>query len=262
MWEQRMTDSTEANAIAALQQLGLSKYEAQVFCALQPIDKATASEISETSDVPRSQVYGAADGLEELGLVDVQQSNPQQFRAVGLDEARAHLQAKIEREQDRAFEALDSLQQQPIDETETQEDIWTLKGQETINDRVTQLISNANNRIIFGARDPIILDDNVVTALSKAQADGIDVFITSGNPAVCELFEERGLEACQFPMKPEDNDRSGRVLAIDSDVILMSVLVLTHDRTQNEVAFWSDGTGFASILIGLLETWFSKFIET
>ncbi|WP_423747254.1 hypothetical protein V5735_23860 (plasmid) [Haladaptatus sp. SPP-AMP-3] len=154
----------------------------------------------------------------------------------------------------RHFEALDSLQQQPIDEMETQEDIWTLKGQKTSNDRVTQRISNANNRIIFGARDPIILDDNVVTALSKAQADGIDVFITSGNPAVCELFEERGLEACQFPMKLEDNDRSGRILAIGSDVILMSVLVPTHDRTQNEVAFWSDGTVVCQFLIGLLET--------
>ncbi|WP_266082212.1 TrmB family transcriptional regulator [Haladaptatus caseinilyticus] len=257
-----MTDSTEADAIAALQRLGLSKYEAQVFCALQPIEKATASEISQNSDVPRSQVYGAAEGLEKLGLVDVQQSNPRQFRAVGLDEARAHLQAEIEREQDRAFEALDSLQQQPIDETETQEDIWTIKGQETINDRVAQLISNANSRIIFGARDPMMLDENVITALSKARDDGIDVFITSGNPDVCELFEERGLEASQFPMKPDNNDRSGRVLAIDSDVILMSVLVPIHDENQNEVAFWSDGTGFASILTGLLETWFSKFMET
>ncbi|WP_435156468.1 TrmB family transcriptional regulator [Haladaptatus sp. DFWS20] len=256
-----MTESTEADAIAALQRLGLSKYEAQVFCALQPIEKAAASEISKNSDVPRSQVYGAAEGLEELGLVDVQQSNPQQFRAVGLDEARAHLQAKIEREQDRAFEALDSLQQQPIDETETQEDIWTIRGQETINDRVSQLISNANRRIIFGARDPEMLDENVIDALLEAKANGINVFITSGNPSVCDLFEDRGLEACQFPMKPDDNDRSGRVLAIDSDVILMSVLVPIHNENQNEVAFWSDGTGFASILTGLLETWFSKFID-
>lgn len=258
-----MTDSTQADAVAALQRLGLSKYEAQVFCALQPIEKATASDIAKNSDVPRSQVYGAAEGLEELGLVDVQQSNPRQFRAVGLEEARAHLQAKLEREQDRAFDALNSLQQQPIDETETQEDIWTIRGQKTINDRVAQLISNANRRIIFGARDPSMVNENVIEALAKAKDGDIDILITSGNPSVCQFFEGRGFDSHHFPMKPDDDDRSGRVLAIDSDVILMSVLVpVSQDQMQSEVAFWSDGTGFASILIGLLETWFSKFIET
>jgi HTH-type transcriptional regulator, sugar sensing transcriptional regulator len=259
-----MTNGTLADAAAALQRLGLSKYEALVFCALQPIEKATASEIANNSDVPRSQVYGASEGLEELGLVDVQQSNPQQFRAVGLDEARAHLQAQLEREQDRAFDALSSLQQQPIDETETQEDIWTIKGQKTINDRVAQLISNANKRIIFGARDLSMVPEPVIDALVNARAAGVDILITSGNPSVCEHFEEHGLEAHHSPMKPEDadDDRSGRVLAIDSDVILMSVLVPIHqDEMQNEVAFWSDGTGFASVLIGLLETWFSKYID-
>ncbi|WP_227357522.1 TrmB family transcriptional regulator [Haladaptatus salinisoli] len=259
-----MTNPTQADAADALQRLGLSKYEALVFCALQPLEKATASEIANNSDVPRSQVYGAAEGLEELGLVDVQQSSPQQFRAVGLEEARAHLQAQLEREQDRAFDALNSLQQQPIDETETQEDIWTIKGQKTINDRVAQLISNANQRIICGARDPSMVDENVIDALANAKAADVDILITSANESVCELFENHGLEAHHFSMKPdnEKDDRSGRVLAIDSDVILMSVLVPSHqNEMQNEVAFWSDGTGFASILISLLETWFSEFIE-
>ncbi|GAA0240318.1 TrmB family transcriptional regulator [Haladaptatus pallidirubidus] len=259
-----MTKATRADAAAALQQLGLSKYEALVFCALQPIEKATASEIANNSDVPRSQVYGAAEGLEELGLVDVQQSSPQQFRAVGLDEARAHLQAQLEREQDRAFNALSSLQQQPIDETETQEDIWTIKGQKTISDRVAQLISNANQRVIFAARDPSMVTENVIDAFVSAKAADVDILITSENPSVCELFEDRSLEAHHTSITPEDDtdDRSGRVLAIDSDVVLMSVLVPAQQNgIQNEVAFWSDGTGFTSVLIGLLETWFSKFIE-
>lgn len=259
-----MTNPTQADAAAALQRLGLSKYEALVFCALQPIEKATASEIANNSDVPRSQVYGAAEGLEDSGLVDVQQSSPQQFRAVGLDEARAHLQAQLEREQDRAFDALSSLQQQPIDEAETQEDIWTIKGQKTISDRVAQLISSANQRIIFAAREPSMVTKDITDALRCAKAANVDILITSGNPAVCELFEDRNLEAHHTSIKPKDgtDDRSGRVLAIDSNIILMSVLVpAQRDETQNEVAFWSDGTGFASILISLLETWFSKFIE-
>jgi sugar-specific transcriptional regulator TrmB len=61
-----MTDPT-----AALQRLGLSEYEAETFVALQQIDSGSASDVAEVSNVPRSPVYGAADDLEDRGLLDV-----------------------------------------------------------------------------------------------------------------------------------------------------------------------------------------------
>ncbi|HET7324565.1 MAG TPA: helix-turn-helix domain-containing protein, partial [Halococcus sp.] len=56
------------DAIAALKRLGLSSYEAQVFVALQRISRGSARDIDRVTDVPRSQVYGAAEQLEERGL--------------------------------------------------------------------------------------------------------------------------------------------------------------------------------------------------
>lgn len=53
-------------AIDGLNRLGLTAYESQVFLGLQKLASGTVSDVV---DVPRSQVYGAAETLEG-GLVD------------------------------------------------------------------------------------------------------------------------------------------------------------------------------------------------
>ena len=47
--------------------------------------------------MPRSQVYGAAERLEERGLVETQQSTPTQYRPVSLGRARSRLLDELER---------------------------------------------------------------------------------------------------------------------------------------------------------------------
>jgi sugar-specific transcriptional regulator TrmB len=78
-------------AVEALRELGLSNYEARVFVALQRLGSGTAQEVSQVSDVPRSQVYGAADDLAARGLLEVVESSPKAFRPVDLSTARDQL---------------------------------------------------------------------------------------------------------------------------------------------------------------------------
>jgi DNA-binding MarR family transcriptional regulator len=120
-----MTDPT-----AALQRLGLSEYEAETFVALQQIDSGSASDVAEVSNVPRSPVYGAADDLEDRGLLDVQQTTPKRYRAVSSEEAREQLRREFEREQEQAFDALAEIEPDLADGDVPQETIWTVRGQE------------------------------------------------------------------------------------------------------------------------------------
>jgi sugar-specific transcriptional regulator TrmB len=60
--------------------------------------------------VPRSQVYGAADDLEDRGLLDVQQTTPKRYRAVSLEGAREQLRREFEREQEQGFDALAKIE--------------------------------------------------------------------------------------------------------------------------------------------------------
>ena len=86
----------DADAANALTELGLSTYAARTFVGLQKIGVASASQVAGVTEVPRSQVYGATDELEELGLIDVQEGSPTRYRAVPVDEARDLLYDRLQ----------------------------------------------------------------------------------------------------------------------------------------------------------------------
>ena len=90
------TDDTLDEAVTALQELGLKEYEAQCFVGLSRLSSGTAKQLSEITDVPRTRVYDAIRLLEAQGLVEVQHSSPQRFRAVPLEEATETLRDQYE----------------------------------------------------------------------------------------------------------------------------------------------------------------------
>ncbi|MDD1684314.1 MAG: TrmB family transcriptional regulator, partial [Methanoregula sp.] len=83
--------------VECLKSLGMTKYEALVYIALLRVPSATASEIHESSSVPRASVYPVLDQLLEKDLVSVSQSAPKRFAALPPDEGIARLLGRIER---------------------------------------------------------------------------------------------------------------------------------------------------------------------
>jgi len=250
------------DAVEALKRLGLSSYEAQVFIALQQLTSGTVRDIDQMTEVPRSQIYGAAEDLAERGLLDIQQSNPIQYRATELSKARSKLRDSLDREEDRAFEYLESAKSEFATESESQEDIWTVQGHETINDRALTLIEAADERVIFGAREVSMLEGEITDALLSASERGVEVTVVSANKTVLEQFADvDGMMIRSAPKAPDDQ-RSGRVLVIDTDTVLISVLGGQElPKIPQEVAIWSTETGFASVLAQLLDAWFNFHVK-
>lgn len=63
--------SSHSEAIDALKCLGLPSYEAKVFVGLQRIRRGSARDVDRVAHMPRSQIYGAAETLEERGVIDI-----------------------------------------------------------------------------------------------------------------------------------------------------------------------------------------------
>mgnify|MGYP006288117555 CR=1 FL=1 len=229
----------ESDAIEALEELGLSNYEAKVFVALQRLGTGTARDIHRATDVPRSQVYGAAENLQEQGLLEVQQSKPIQYRPVDLDEARSHLRNRFERTEERAFDYLETAREEGCEE-ERREDVWTIHGRDDVASRVEQLVDEAEERIVFGSRDPLVTAGIAETLRRRFDA-GVSVVVISEDEAVHERFDD--IPVVELPDAPVDS-RAGRVLSVDDDTVLISVL----DDSGRETAIWSSQTGFASVL--------------
>ncbi|WP_247002096.1 TrmB family transcriptional regulator [Halosolutus gelatinilyticus] len=239
----------ENEAVDAFERLGLTSYEAKVFIALHRLGSGTARDVASVADVPRSQVYSVAESLEERGLLEVQQSSPIRYRPVSIEEARETLERRFERERERAFDYVDTVKRESATE-ETQEAIWTIRGRERIDDRVVDIVSNADRRLIFGTRLPELLTDEIAAALEDRAETGVDVVAFSGTEAVRDRFRGvDGIEVARPPAHRRDDDRSGRILIVDDDAILLSVV----DDDGSETAIWSSGSLFASVLIQLIE---------
>lgn len=254
----------QGTAVESLRRLGLSKYEAEVFIALQKLGTGTASDVDRITDVPRSQVYGAAESLEERGLAEVQQSNPIQYRAVTLEEARQRLRARIEREQDKAFDYLETVQGEFSDPDEEKEDIWTIHGRETVSDRIGGFVGDATERVVLGS-DADLLDDVVVDALADRAATGIEVLVVSADESVTDLIGHvEGVRIVPVPseMLPEDRKQhQGRILMVDDDTVLLSVLGDERNGIAEETAIWSAQTGFADVFVQMINGWFDDVLD-
>ena len=248
----------EDKAIDGLKRLGLTAYEAQVFLGLQKLGSGTASEVSDTSDVPRSQVYGVADSLEEQGLVETQQSTPTVYRPVSLEQARMRLLDQLEETGSRTFEYLDTVQGTEAAEEERSEAIWLVHGTDEISSRASELLAEADERIFYAASEVSMLDETVLDALEAADESGVTVVVASANPAVREAVGSR-FPTVAIPKERDPDVGSARVLLVDEDTMLLGVYSdESVTGAPEEVAFWSSETTFAVVLGGFLREWFTE----
>ncbi len=245
----------ESDAIESLERLGLTSYEAKVFIALQKLGGGTAREVHEITDVPRSQVYSVAEGLADRGLVEVQQSNPIQYRPVEVDEARETLRSRFEREQQQAFDYVEQVKRLHDDGKEEKEAIWTIRGIGQIDDRSREVLASATSRIVFGAGDPSMLSAETERLIRDRAADGLSVLVISESADLRAVFaDDDRIEVVTPPMQYDDDNPAGRIVMGDQNALLMSV---TDDRAVDasgeETAIWSVDTNFARMLTGIIE---------
>ncbi|MHB9285596.1 TrmB family transcriptional regulator [Halobacteriales archaeon Cl-PHB] len=246
-----MDDET---AVAGLERLGLTEYEARVFVALQKLGAGTASEVGEVADVPRSQVYGAADKLDDRGLVETRQSTPTAYRPVSLDQARTRLLDQLQRTGAETFDYLETVGGSH-DEEET-EAIWLVNGSDAVASRTAELVETAEDRVLYAVDDPALLADPVGERLRAAATD-LTVVVASADEAVlAAVADEPGLEGHAVPDDRSPEVGVGRVLAADDRALLLSVYSARSGTDGvEEVAFWSDDSTFAAVLGEFFREW-------
>jgi len=230
------------DAVESLKRLGLANYPARVFVALQRLGTGTTQEISDVSDVPRSQVYGAADDLAERGLVEIIEASPKRYRPVSLDAAREQLTARLERERERAFENLSELRADQPDHGSG--GVATLRGRTPIDDRIAELVGTAATSIVFVAPAARSLSDGIEAALRERADAGVRVAVVTAEEGARERFADSPIVVL---VMSEDNpgDFAGRALTVDEETVLLSVAT---DDAAGEEALWTEHSNIGRIL--------------
>jgi len=233
-------------AVDALKALGLGNYEARVFVALHRLGGGTAQEVSKNSEVPRSQVYGTADDLADRGLVEVVETSPKEYRPVDLDTARSILGERLRQEERRAFENLESIRAERTGPTGG--DVSTLRGHQAIDARIAEMTRTAREQVILTFPRGEYLPPEVRRAIEERAAEGVQVTLVSQDSSVREAFAGAvNVAVLADPGGP--NGFTGRLLLVDDDSILISVLTEDDDaEPMDEMALWTAETKIARIL--------------
>ncbi|WP_299234141.1 TrmB family transcriptional regulator [Natronomonas sp.] len=246
------TDNASNEAVEVLQQLGLKEYEARCFVGLSQLSTGTAKQLSETADVPRTRVYDAIRVLEAQGLVEIQHSSPQRFRAVPLEEAAETLRERYETRVERLETALSNAETIDPDAEEISQEVWSMSGTEAIASRSNTLVGDAAEEVVLVLGDETLLTEELIERLNGLD-EGVDLLIG----AVTEELEERihdavpvattflsGLGWLRAAENADEDLVIGRLLLVDRSAILVSTIV---PGTREEQAVF--GGGFRNGLI-------------
>jgi sugar-specific transcriptional regulator TrmB len=241
-----MVASTEV--LDALKSIGLNLYERKIFVALLAKGVATAAEVSEIANVPRSRSYDILESLAEKGFVMVQPSKPIRYVALAPKEAMERTKQNLRARHEEMIERIDRLKASPvINELEgifkkglnlvqPTEMTGTLKGRYIIDRQLRSALKEAKSSISIMTTEQGLNDlySKHFRILKKANRAGVKLRIIApfGEDSLTSAFSQ--IAEIRRTARP-----AGRMTIIDDQSLLMA---LTDDKDVHEtqdVAFWA-----------------------
>jgi HTH-type transcriptional regulator, sugar sensing transcriptional regulator len=240
-----MVASTEA--LDALKSIGLNLYERKIFVSLLAKGVATAAEVSELANVPRSRSYDVLESLAEKGFVIVQPSKPIKYVALkpkeALERTKETLRNKINEMTNRIdklsgsplLNELEGIYKKGMNLVEPYELTGTLKGKHIIDRHMQSIFKQARKNINIltteqGLKD---LHSNHYRVLKKISKRGIKLKVAAPfkDSSILKSMSMIG------DMKNIKNPAS-RLCTVDKKHLLMALTSDKDVHDSQDVAFW------------------------
>lgn len=132
--------------ISALNTLGLTTYEAKIYAALVLYDQAGAKDLIDYLQISKPSIYESLQKLQDIGLVIKRFTKPAVFAPVNPKMALDILLGNHIRAVEVAGEELERLRKERI-QTEPDETIWSVYGDNMVEHKIRDLITSAHQRI-------------------------------------------------------------------------------------------------------------------
>ena len=138
MADDELLDSLESVS----RQFDFGEYEATAYLTILEHGELTASELSERTDIPQPRVYDTVRSLNDIGLVELQESRPMKVLAIDPEEAFGDLTASL----DDLVANLSRTYTQPARKVET---VSLVKSRPTILRYLSDIIDTAEYELML-----------------------------------------------------------------------------------------------------------------
>jgi sugar-specific transcriptional regulator TrmB len=226
----------------SLQEFGLTDYEIRSYSSLLEIGPATASELSEASDVPYSKIYEILGSLEKKGWIESEHGRPSKYYpkppSLAIEITKSQLENKL-----KTNEALVLDELQPLYEKKgvrEHPDIWIVRGDFNVLAKIRETVEHVQKEIL--AAVPAIPDEvaEMLVPLVKSMAErGVKVQIMTMKSSLSDTMMKLS-KICEVRVR--EQMFGGGVIADGREVIL---LLGQEGEEAISLAIWSDHIGLS-----------------
>jgi sugar-specific transcriptional regulator TrmB len=174
-----------------IKDFGLNSYEAKLWTALLSRGTATAGELSDIANVPRSRSYDVLESLERKGFVIMKLGKPIKYIAVPPADVLEKVKKTVVEDADKqaktleklrkteVFTELNVLHKQGVDTVDPMDLSGVIKGRGNIYSYLNSLIKNAKKSVQIMTTDTGFANkaDSIKNSLKKAKEKGIKIKI-------------------------------------------------------------------------------------
>lgn len=226
----------------SLQEFGLTDYEIRSYTSLLEIGPATASQLSEASDVPYSKIYEVLGSLEKKGWIEMEHGRPSKYYpkppSVAMEITKSQLENTL-----KTNEAVVLNELQPIYEKKgvrERPDIWIVRGNFNVLAKIRETVEHVQKEIL--AAVPAIPDDTaemLIPLVKSIVERGVKVQIMTMKSPMTETMVKLS-KFCE--VRAREQMFGGGIIADGREVIL---LLGQEGEEAIGLAIWSDHMGLA-----------------
>lgn len=237
-----------------LKSIGLNLYERKLWVALLAKGTATAGELSEIGNVPRSRTYDVLQTLAEKGFVVIQPFKPLKYLAISPDDAlkkakeklKQDLKTKIERieniENSEILVELEKIHKGGLQLVSPGDLTGAFKGRYAVIQQMESMLRSANSSVDIVTTPAGLneLFENHISLLKKLKENGVEIKIASrldgssvnALKALSNIAEIRNITESELPL-------SGKFCVIDAKEMMMGLSDPDSVHSTQELMFWT-----------------------
>ena len=254
----------QKNTLNQLKDFGLNSYESKLWAALLSRGVATAGELSDIANVPRSRAYDVLESLEKKGFLVMKIGKPIKYLAVDPEHVLTRVRKRIQEEADiqtqiitklETSEILDELKllhKTGIKQVNPSDFSGIFKGRKNVNHYVDRAIKSAKKQVVIQTTSAGLIRerDSFKSVLKKAKENGVKVMIAT------QLTQENKSAAAELSKFAEirDTQTEGRFYIIDGDEIIFMLLNDADVHQTYDSAIWVKSPFFVSSMKKMFTT--------
>lgn len=220
----------------------MTAYEIRSYTSLLEIGPATASQLSEASDVPYSKIYEVLGSLEKKGWIESEHGRPSKYYpkppSVAMEIAKSQLENTL-----KTNEALVLEELQPLYEKKgvrERPDIWIVRGNFNVLAKIRETVEHVQKEIL--AAVPAIPDsvaEMLIPLVKLIVERGVKVQLMTMKRPSSDAMEKLS-KLCEVRVR--EQMFGGGIIADGREVIL---LLGQEGDEAISLAIWSDHVGLS-----------------